>query len=130
MIARRHRLPPTRPPRGVWLAFFAVTLQVLLPFFLALQIAHAEEPGSAAVICSALGHDTHQGSSPADQGQIDQCCSICTTLEAAQGFAPPMTLPLAMPAEIGRNVLAASNVAWRALLIASPYQSRGPPSIA
>ena len=128
MNARRNRTR-TRAPRGAWLAVLAWALQVLLPFFLAVQIARAEEPGSGAVICSALGH-TQQGSNPADQGPIDQCCSICSTLAAAQGFAPPATPPLPLPAEVSHIDLSGADVAQSALLVTSSYQSRGPPSIA
>lgn len=125
-----HRSAQTRPPRGAWLAFLAVAMQVLVPFFMAIEIARAEVPGAAAVICSALGHDTHQGSgNPADHGLADHC-SICTTLAAAQGFAPPAAPPLPLPTSIGRSDLSVSEVAPAALVVRSPYQSRGPPSIA
>jgi hypothetical protein len=129
MSARRHRAAQTRP-RGAWLAFLAAAMQVFVPSFMAVEIARAELPGAAAVICSALGHDTHQGSgNPADHGLADHC-SICTTLAAAQGFAPPAAPPLPLPASIGRSDLTAADIAQAALLVTSSYQSRGPPSIA
>jgi hypothetical protein len=125
---RRHR-SETRPPRGAWLAFIAVAMQVLLPFFLAVEIARASEPGSVAVICSALGHDTQQNGDDTDHGLADHC-SICTTLAAAQAFAPPAAPPLPLPVSIGRSDLSAAEFTQAALLVPSPYQSRGPPAIA
>jgi hypothetical protein len=125
---RRHR-SETRPPRGVWLAFLAVAMQVLLPFFLAVEIARASEPGSVAVICSALGHDTQQNGDNTDHGLADHC-SICTTLAAAQAFAPPAAPPPPLPVSIGQSVLTATDSAQATLLVTSSYQSRGPPSIA
>ncbi len=129
MIARRRHRSQTRPPRGAWLAFLAVALQVLVPFFLMAQIARADEPGGAAVICSALGHTQQGSNNAADHGLADHC-SICTTLAAAQALAPPAAPPLPLPATIGRSILAIADVSAPALLIHSPYQSRGPPSIA
>ena len=58
-MARWHR-SASQTPRGAWLAFVAVAMQVLVPFFLMVEIARASEPGGATVICSSLGHDTHQ----------------------------------------------------------------------
>ena len=129
MIERRHR-SRTRSPRGAWLAFLAVALQVLVPFFLMAEIARADEPGSAAVICSALGHHTQQGSNNATDHGLADHCSICTTLAAAQSFAPPAAPPLPLPATIGRSIAAVADISASTLLINSPYQSRGPPSIA
>lgn len=128
MSARRHRAAQTRP-RGAWLAFLAAAMQVFVPFFMAVEIARAEVPGAAAVICSALGHDTHQSGNAKDHGLADHC-SICTTLAAAQAFAPPAAPPLPLPTSIGHSDLTASDIAQTALLVRSPYQSRGPPSIA
>jgi hypothetical protein len=128
VTSRRH-CSERKVPRGAWLAFLALALQVLLPFFLAVEIARADEPGGIAVICSALGHDTHRHNNATDHGLADHC-SICTTLAAAHGFAPPVTPPLPMPISAGRAVLTVTDAAQAAILIAAPYQSRGPPAIA
>jgi hypothetical protein len=104
-------------------------MQVLVPFFLMVEIARAEGPGGAAVICSALGHDTHRNGNATDHGLADHC-SICTTLAAAQAFAPPAAPPLPLPLSVGHSDLSAADVAQVALLVTSPYQSRGPPPIA
>jgi hypothetical protein len=104
--------------------------QVLLPFFLAVEIARADEPGSVAVICSALGHDTQQsGSGNTDHGLAEHC-SICTTLAAAQAITPPAAPPLPLPTAIASDILATTHIAGPTLLVASSYQSRGPPPIA
>ena len=129
MTTRRHRLLQPRARRGAWLAFLAAAMQVLVPFFMAVEIARAEVPG-AAVICSALAHDTHHGKGSAgDRGLADHC-SICTTLAAGQGFAPPVAPPLPLPVAVDRSDLTAADVAQAALLVTSSYRSRGPPFIA
>jgi len=128
MTARQHRAQ-TPAPRGAWLAFLALAMQVLVPFFMAVEIARAEVPGAAAVICSALGHETHEGNGDADHGLGDHC-SICTTLAAAQGFAPPSAPPLPPPATVDRTILAAADIPQAALLVTLSYRSRGPPSVA
>jgi hypothetical protein len=129
MSARRHRQKKTRPLRGAFLAFLAVAMQVLVPFFLMVEIARAESPDGVAVICSALGHDTNQSGNTSDHG-LAQHCSICTTLAASQAFAPPVAPPLPLPGTIGDSDLSVADVAQAALLVTAPYQSRGPPSIA
>jgi len=128
VTARRHRFH-RGAPRGAWLAFFALAMQVLVPFFMAVEIAHAEVPGGAAVICSALGHQTNQSGNATDHGLAEHC-SICTTLAAAHAFTPPAAPPLPLPVAVGQSGLTIIEVAQAALLVASPYQSRGPPSIA
>ena len=128
MTARQHRAQ-TRALRGAWLAFLALAMQVLVPFFLMVEIARADTPDGVAVICSALGHNTQQNGSTSDHGLVDHC-SICTTLAAAQAYAPPAAPPLPMPASISRSDLSAADSAQAALLVTSSYQSRGPPSIA
>jgi hypothetical protein len=104
-------------------------MQVMVPFFMAVEIARAEAPGGAAVICSAFGHETNQSGNRTDQGLADHC-SICTTLAAAQAFAPPAAPPLPLPVSLGHTVRAVGDTVQAALLITSPYHSRGPPSIA
>jgi hypothetical protein len=126
----RHRLPQTRPPRGAFLAFLAVAMQVLVPFFLAVEIARADTPGGAAVICSALGHQADQNGNPSDRGLADHCSICCSALAAGHAFAPPVVPPLPLPASIGRSDLTATEFAQAALLVTASYQSRGPPSIA
>lgn len=130
MRSRRHR-SAGQAPRGAWLALVAVAMQVLVPFFLMVEIARANEPGGAAVICSSLGHDTHQNNGNAsDHGLAAHCCSICTALAAAQGFAPAVAPPLPLPVSIGRSDLTPADVAQAARLATSSYRSRGPPAIA
>jgi hypothetical protein len=129
VIARRHRSLQTRPPRGAFLAILAVVMQVLVPFFLMAEIARADSPDGVAVICSALGHTTQPNGNTGDQGLADHC-SICTTLASAQAFAPPAAPPLPLPVSVGRSDLSVPDAAEGVLLVSTPYQSRGPPSIA
>jgi hypothetical protein len=128
VTGRRNR-PQRKAPRGALLAFLAVAMQVLVPFFLMVEIARADTPDGVAVICSALGHNTQQNGNTSDHGLADHC-SICTTLAAAQAYAPPAAPPLPMPASISHSDLSAADSAQAALLVTSSYQSRGPPSIA
>ena len=131
MTARGHRSATMiRKPRGACLAFLAVAMQVLVPFFLMVEIARAHEPDGAAVICSSLGHDTGQDrGNAADHGLAAHCCSICAALAAVHGFAPPAAPPLPLPVSVGRSDLTPADVAQAALLVPSSYRSRGPPSI-
>jgi hypothetical protein len=129
MSARRHGLAKTHPPRGAWLAFLAVAMQVLVPFFLMVEIARAEGPDGTAVICSALDHSAQQNGDSSDHG-LAQHCPICTALAAAQAVAPPAAPPLPLPGSVGHSDLTVADVAQAALLVTAPYQSRGPPSIA
>jgi hypothetical protein len=131
MIARGRRLPRTGPPGGAWLALLAVAMQALVPFFLMVEVARANEPGGAAIICSTLGDNTHQSSGNAtDRGLAAHCCSICSAVAAAQGIAPPVAPPLPLPLSIGHITLVPVDVASSTLVLTSPYRSRGPPSIA
>jgi hypothetical protein len=128
-VTERRNRPQRKVPRGALLAFLAVAMQVLVPFFLMVEIARADTPDGVAVICSALGHNTQQNGNTSDHGLADHC-SICTTLAAAQAYAPPAAPPLPMPASISHSDLSAADSAQAALLVTSSYQSRGPPSIA
>ena len=128
MRLRRHRSRKAGP-RGTWLAFLAVAMQVLVPFFLMVDIARAERPDGAAVICSALGHSTDRSGNASDHG-FTQHCPICTALAAAQAVAPPAAPPLPLPGSVGHSDLIVADVERAALLVTAPYQSRGPPSIA
>jgi hypothetical protein len=105
-------------------------MQVLVPFFLAVEIARADTPGGAAVICSALGHQANQNGDASDHGSADHCSICCTALAAGHAFAPPAAPPLPLPALTGRSDLTEADFAQAALLVTASYQSRGPPSIA
>jgi hypothetical protein len=124
MSGRRHRAL-RKTPRGAALAFLALAMQVLLPFFVAAEIAHANAPGEAAIICSALGPGAHEANgTTGDRHGIAASCPICTALAAGQ--APPLPLPTAL----GHSVIAVADTSARAALIPSAYRSRAPPSIA
>jgi hypothetical protein len=130
MSGRRHRAL-RKTPRGAVLAFLALALQVLLPFFVAAEIAHANAHGDAAIICSALGPGAHEANgTTGDRHGIAASCPICTALAAGQGFAPPPAPPLPLPTALGHSVVAVADTSARAALIPSAYRSRAPPSIA
>lgn len=103
MARGRARTQELTPPRGFWLALFAATIQVLLPFLVALDLVLADNPayaGRTLFVCdgaqatSSTGphqekHQTHHGLSAA--------CPLCAALAAGQGFvaaeAPSVPLP-------------------------------------
>jgi len=126
--ARRRRLPQTRPPRGVWLAFLALVIQVLLPFFLAVEIARAANPADPGgiPICSSLGH--HDAGSASDQPSSGSC-PVCAAVAAGQSFTAAAPLAVPMPRFCGRADLSVARLRGATFLVSSPYQSRGPPSI-
>jgi hypothetical protein len=130
MSGRRHR-SLRKTPRGAVLAFLALAMQALLPFFVAAEIAHANAPGEAAIICSALGPGAHEAKgTTGDRHGIAASCPICTALAAGQGFVPAPPPPLPLPAAVGRSLSAAADISPRAARIPSAYQSRGPPPVA
>ena len=136
MARGRTRIDELTPPRGFWLALFAATIQVLLPFLVALDLALVSDPayaGRAVFVCSAertasqtepggKGHQTHRG--------VSAACPLCAAFAAGQGFVaadtPNVPLPqsaaLPPPRSLARTPLPTAAHA--------AYDSRGPPPIA
>jgi DUF2946 family protein len=131
VTTRRRRDHHRKPPRGTLLAFLALAIQAMLPFFLAVEIARAANPAFAdtVVICSALGHHDSNGTT-GDHHSIADGCPICTALAAGHGFTAPPTTPLPLPVACEGIALSAPNASAAALLATSSYQSRAPPAIA
>lgn len=133
MALRRRRHHHRKNPRGTLLAFVAVAMQAMLPFFVAVAMVRASNPAYAdnIPICSSLGTAEH-GDSGSSGDRHANCgdCPICTALAAGQGFTAPPAVALPLPLSRGRIVLAATHTPRLSLVAASPYQSRGPPSIA
>lgn len=128
---RLHRHGKNR--RGTLLAFIAVAMQAMLPFFVAVALVRASDPAYAGTIpiCASPGTAGH-GANGTSGDQHANCgdCPICTALAAGQAFTAPPTVPLPVPVSIGRIVLSATDTPQLSLLASSPYQSRGPPALA
>jgi Protein of unknown function (DUF2946) len=118
-------------PRGAWLAFLALAVQVLLPFLVAYDIALLSSPAYAGVtvICSADGtHGTTPAQSAPDQQGHHVACPLCTAMAAGQAFTAitPVAMPLPQP---GRGVkIEAGAMRPSAAVTAAFYHPRGPPS--
>jgi len=135
MTRGQHRVRRKAAPQGTWLAFLALAIQVLLPFFVAYEIALASTPAYAegtTVICSASGSTAspapHQVDHTAHHG-VAGSCPLCIALAASQAFtaAAPVALPLPQAKSvILHNAVQAPRVFSGATL---SYNSRAPPFI-
>ena len=124
MSLRRHR----SPPRGMMLAFMALAIQALIPFFLAVEIARAANPIDAGNIplCSSVAHhDGTTGDHPSNGS-----CPICAAVAAGYTFAAPQPLAVPLPRRCDSVALSVASLRGSSSFIAPAYQSRGPPAIA
>jgi hypothetical protein len=128
---QHHRKQPQgKNPRGTLLAFIAATLQAMLPFLVAVQIAVMANPANAGIpICSASSAQHDTGTSD-DHGGAVNGCPICVAVAASHAFVAPSPILVPLPVARGRIVLSATETPSLLLDASSPYQSRGPPSIA
>jgi hypothetical protein len=135
-MTRGHRRIKQRAvPQGTWLAFLALAVQVLLPFFLASEIALASAPAYAegtTVICTASGSTTAPAPHSANHAShraLSDGCPICIALAAAHAFtaAPPVALPLPQASSV--FLLHAADAPRAFASTAASYNPRGPPSI-
>jgi hypothetical protein len=136
-MKKGHQRIKQRPaPQGTWLAFLALAVQVLLPFFVASEIALASAPAYAegtTVICSASGSTTAPASNSANHAShhtLSDGCPICIALAASHAFttAPPVALPLPQARAVVLHHAADAPRAFATT--AASYNPRGPPSIA
>jgi len=116
------------PPRGMLLAFIALALQALIPFFLAVEIARAANPAAAdgISICSSLGHHAGTSSDQPSNGS----CPICAAVAASYTFAAPPPLAVPLPRRCDKVDLSGAPLPGTFSFLAPAYQSRGPPAIA
>jgi hypothetical protein len=110
---------------GRFLAFLAVYVQLLLPFFVVVDLRIAEPASGAFPICRPDG-----GSTPGtpDSGHSPACCPLCLALGAgAPATAPPPAPTLPLRGDAKR--VAAEPVAAAAVRNDSAvnYEARGPP---
>ena len=133
MAFRRRRQHQHTKPRGILLAFFAVAIQAMLPFFVAVAIARASNPAFAenVPICSSLGPAAHHDSgTTGDDQQSGGGCPICAAVAVGQSFTATAAPQLPLPVSCDRVVLSATDTPSLACDVSSSYQSRAPPSIA
>jgi Protein of unknown function (DUF2946) len=136
MARGRTRNTPLTPPRGYWLALFAATIQVLLPFLVALDLALVSDPayaGRAVFVCAgerqAAGPAPHQERRQTHHG-LSAGCPLCAAVAAGHGFVaaqtptapPPRDAAFARLRPLARTPFSAVGLA--------PYRSRAPPTIA
>jgi hypothetical protein len=133
MVVARQRRRPRTARSGAALGFLALTVQALLPFLVAFDIALASPSaaaGPAGIICSAglAGTGAAPSSNRAAHHGLSDNCPICTALAAGQAFtaAPPILLPLPQDAFVfapDRTVVRSAPA-----LTAAAYESRAPPA--
>jgi hypothetical protein len=126
MTKSHDRVTRKRAPDGVSLAFLALFLQALLPFFVAVEIATFSASANAeTAICSHSGAQHEDGADHTNHA----ACPLCIALSAAQPFtaATPVSLPL--PRAMESRALQASSSRRVIITAAAPYQSRAPPTI-
>ena len=123
MSLRGHR----SPPRGVLLAFIALAIQALIPFFLAVEIARAAGPVDTGSIplCSSIAQHSGTSSDQPSNGS----CPICAAVAAGYTFAAPPPLAVPLPRHCDSIDLSVAPLHGPLSFIAPAYQSRGPPAI-
>ncbi len=128
-LFRRRSSRKTSPP-GAWLAFLAVGIQFLLPFLVAYEIALAGSPAyadSIAVICSASGAPTADGTNPVHHG-MSEGCPICAAMAVGQAFTTPGPIALPLPLMVATDGMTIAIELRAPSIGATPYQSRAPPA--
>lgn len=136
MTKRRHRARRGAVPPGAWLAFLALAIQVLAPFFIAGDLALASTrtgTEDTIVICSALGAKAVPA--PKREGNhhrhgILNGCPICTALAAGQSVTLPEPPTLPVPQTEAIVSLHATFGPSTSRFDAAAYNSRAPPSTA
>ena len=115
---RAHRRP------GALVALFALLLQLALSFG-HLHVAHADQPGLAAVEASDAG-STPQPQHP-DHDHDAQYCAIYAILALLTGAQTAAAPVVAMPAAYATTVLAGATTGVRLVARLDAFRSRAPP---
>lgn len=112
------------------LAWMAVAMQALLPFFIAVAIVRATNPAYAGEIpiCAAFG--THQSGDPADHHSGTGSCPVCAAVAAVHNSTASPAPVLPLPQSGAHIVLSAPDAPSLSPIAAVSYQSRAPPAIA
>lgn len=130
-MALRQRQDHRKNPRGTLLAFLAVAIQAMLPFFLAVELVRASNPAFADTIpiCSSLGPAAHHDDGAADDHQGGRC-PICAAVAAAQSFTSPPAPLVPLRIACVRIALPTTDIPRLSFDALPAYQSRAPPAIA
>ena len=134
VVGRRSRWRSWGASVAHALTFLAVTVQVFLPFFVAIAIAQLSNPAVASTAFICAGH--HGETAPpanrnpgnARHGLVDGG-ALCAALAAGHAVTPPAAIPLPLPRVVARAALDAPSAAAILAPPAAPYQSRAPPAL-
>lgn len=131
-MALRQRQDHRKNPRGTLLAFLAVAIQAMLPFFVAVAMVRAANPAFADTvsICSSLGPAAHHDTGSAGDQQGASGCPICAAVAAGLSFTAPPVVAAPAPVAGDSVVLPIVDAPQVTFAATSPYHSRGPPAIA
>lgn len=133
MNAARRQIEEWTEPVGYALTFFALTIQVLLPLLVGLEITFADRLGiDATTICSAVIDGTLHGNNshrPAHH-DLQDGCPLCNALAAAQGFTTPVVGNIAPAGVTIRIAFEVAPETWSTTRHTTAYNSRAPPALA
>lgn len=134
MIGGLHRRETWGASIAHALTFLAVTVQVFLPFFVAIGIAQLHNPAVASTVFICAGrHGETTPPSSRDESNTHHGlvggCTLCGALATGQAFTPATTIALPLPYRAVGVALETVAVAAPFSPIATPYQSRAPPSL-
>ena len=128
-LHRRRHNAHKKNRRGTLLAFIAVTVQAMLPFFIAGAMLEATNPAfaAAASICGTPPAG-HHGSGTTGNQNSD--IPLCAAVAAGQSFVAPPAPMVPLPISCRAAPLFSTKASRLASVATSSYQSRGPPAIA
>jgi Protein of unknown function (DUF2946) len=136
MARGRTRNQPLTPPRGYWLALFAATIQVLLPFLVALDLVLVSDlayAGRTVFVCAgerqAAGAAPHQERHQTRHG-LSATCPLCTAVAAGHGFVAAETPTVVPPKSAAFALFRPLATARLPIGTGAVYLSRAPPPIA
>ena len=124
------------PPRGFWLALFAATIQVLLPFLVALDLVLVSDPayaGRTVFVCAGERSVPQAGphqEKPQTHHGLTAACPLCAAFAAGQGFVAADTPSAPLPQGAALPLLRPLAPTQQPAAAHAAYDSRGPPSIA
>lgn len=132
MNTAQRRIREWSGPIGYALTFLALTIQVLLPVLVGLEITFADRLGiGTATICSAVLDGTPHGNNAPGSAHHDlqDGCPLCSALAAAQGVTAPETTAFCPPATVIGVAFHSMALDARATHHIAVYKSRAPPSL-
>jgi Protein of unknown function (DUF2946) len=134
MVSRHRRRDKWGAAIAHAVTFLAITVQVFLPYFVAIGIAQLRNPAVASTvfICAGTHGETtprsNRDGSNTHHGLIGGC-TLCAALATGQGLAPAAAIAPPLPYSAANTVLETVAESAPCSPIASSYQSRAPPSL-